>query len=76
MGFYRPRADLAAGSRVRAGDRLGFVDVLGVAQEVVAPVDGIVGASLVEAGEPVEYGQEVVEVELLDGRAAERGEGA
>lgn len=76
VGFYRPRADLAAGSRVRAGDRLGFVDVLGVAQEVVAPVDGIVGASLVEPGEPVEYGQEIVEVELLDGRAAERAEGA
>jgi biotin carboxyl carrier protein len=76
VGFYRPLRDLAAGSRIRAGDRLGFVDVLGVAQEVVAPVDGIVGAMLVEAGEPVEYGQEVVEVELLDGQAAERAEGA
>ncbi len=37
-------------TRVRAGDRLGIVDMLGVAQEVVAPVDGIVGASLVGAG--------------------------
>jgi biotin carboxyl carrier protein len=76
VGFFRPRADLATGSRVRSGDRLGTVDVLGVAQEVVAPVDGIVGATLVAAGEPVEYGQEVVEVELLEARAAERAEGA
>lgn len=76
VGFFRPSPDLAAGLRIRAGDRLGFVDVLGVAQEVVAPVDGVVGAMLVEAGEPVEYGQEVVELELLDGRAAERAEGA
>ena len=31
------------GTRVRAGDRLGVVDVLGVPQEVVAPADGVVG---------------------------------
>jgi biotin carboxyl carrier protein len=76
VGFFRPRADLAAGARVRAGDRIGTVDVLGVPQEVVAPVDGILGASLVEPGEPVEYGQEVVEIDLLDAPGGERGEGA
>ena len=65
VGFYRPSRDVAAGARVRAGDRLGTIDVLGVPQEVVSPVDGIVGASLVEAGDPVEYGQQVVEIELL-----------
>ena len=65
VGFYRPRHDMAAGVRVRAGDRLGTIDVLGVPQEVVSPADGIVGASLVEPGDPVEYGQEVVEIELL-----------
>ena len=54
------RPEPRAGTRVRAGDRLGAVDMLGVAQEVVAPVDGLVGASLVEAGEAVEYGQELV----------------
>ncbi len=65
VGFYRPRPDLAAGARVRAGDRLGTIDVLGVPQELVSPADGIVGASLVEPGDPVEYGQGVVEIELL-----------
>ena len=65
VGFYRPRPDLGAGARVRGGDRLGTIDVLGVPQEVVSPADGIVGASLVEPGDPVEYGQEVVEIELL-----------
>ena len=45
---------------MRAGDRLGAVDMLGVAQEVVAPIDGIVGASLVEPGDAVEYGQEIL----------------
>ncbi|HSW41258.1 MAG TPA: biotin/lipoyl-containing protein [Patescibacteria group bacterium] len=65
VGFYRPRPGLAAGARVRAGDRLGTIDVLGVPQEVVAPSDGIVGATHVEPGDPVEYGQEIVEIELL-----------
>jgi biotin carboxyl carrier protein len=74
VGFYRPRPDLAAGARVRAGDRLGSIDVLGVPQELVAPADGLVGASLVDPGDPVEYGQDVVEIELLAAPAAPHGE--
>jgi biotin carboxyl carrier protein len=65
VGFYQPRAGLTPGSRVRVGERLGIVDVLGVPQEVLAPATGILGASLVEPGEPVEYGQEIVAVELV-----------
>ena len=45
------------GARVRAGDVLGRVDVLGVAQEVVAPGDGVLETSFVEDGDVVEYGQ-------------------
>jgi biotin carboxyl carrier protein len=63
VGIYRPRPDLGVGTRVRAGDRLGAVDMLGVPQEVVAPSDGIVGVSLVEPGEAVEYGQELLAIE-------------
>ncbi len=64
VGIYQPRKDLTIGSRVRAGDRIGAVDMLGVPQEVVAPIDGVVGTSLVEPGEAVEYGQELVVVEF------------
>ncbi len=74
VGFFRPRGDLVAGARVRAGDRVGTIDVLGVPYEVVAPTDGIVGATLVGPGDPVEYGQDVVEVELLAPPAAARPE--
>jgi len=63
VGIFQPRPELRPGSRVRSGDRLGYVDVLGVRQEVVSPVDGIVGASLVESGDAVEYGQELVRLE-------------
>ena len=76
VGYFRPRADLHAGTRVRAGDRIGGVDVLGIGQDVLAPGDGLIGATLVEAGEPVEYGQAVIVLEQLsDGRpqAADAG---
>jgi biotin carboxyl carrier protein len=63
VGVFQPRRDLSAGDRVRAGDRLGAVDMLGVAQEVLAPVDGVLGASLVEPGDAVEYGQELLLIE-------------
>lgn len=64
VGIFQPRTEARSGTPVRAGDRLGAVDVLGVAQEVVAPVDGVVGSSLVEPGDAVEYGQELVVIEL------------
>jgi biotin carboxyl carrier protein len=64
VGVYQPSRDASPGTRVRSGDRLGVVDMLGVAQEVVAPADGLIGASLVEPGQAVEYGQELVIIEL------------
>jgi biotin carboxyl carrier protein len=74
VGFFRPRTDLAVGARLRAGDLLGTVDVLGVPHELVAPRGGVLGASLVASGEPVEYGQPVIEIELLDAPPGERAE--
>jgi biotin carboxyl carrier protein len=70
VGVYHPRGDLVVGMRVRAGDRIGYVNVLGVNQDVVSPVDGIIGSSLAEAGEAVEYAQELVRIELPE-RSAE-----
>ncbi|MFI5225544.1 MAG: acetyl-CoA carboxylase biotin carboxyl carrier protein [Candidatus Limnocylindrales bacterium] len=73
VGIFQPRAELRPGTRVRSGDRLGYVDVLGVRQEVVSPVDGIVGASLVEGGDAVEYGQELVRLESAAGHGGTGG---
>ena len=76
VGVYQPRKDLTAGAKVRAGDRLGAVDMLGIAQEVVSPVDGVVGASLVEAGDAVEYGQELLVIEFAPIPMSTNGTGA
>jgi biotin carboxyl carrier protein len=64
VGTFQAGPRAAAGTRVRAGDTLGSVNVLGVPQEVLSPVDGIVGSTLVEAGMAVEYGQELIRIEL------------
>ena len=64
VGIFQPGARAASGTRVRAGDSLGTVNVLGVPQDVPAPADGIVGATLVEGGTAVEYGQELIRIEL------------
>lgn len=64
VGIFRAR-DIRTGSRVRAGDRLATVDMLGVPQEVSAPADGIVATALVEDGDAVEYGQPLVVLEPI-----------
>ena len=64
VGIFTPGSRAASGTRIRAGDSLGSVNVLGVPQDVLSPVDGIVGSTLVEAGTAVEYGQELIRIEL------------
>jgi biotin carboxyl carrier protein len=67
VGVLRLNPDVTAGRRVRAGDQLGVVDMLGVPQEIVAPVDGVLGEQLVDNGDAVEYGQELVVIEFAAG---------
>jgi biotin carboxyl carrier protein len=64
VGVFHPGPKAASGTRVRTGEALGSVDVLGVPQEVIAPADGIVATTLVDGGTAVEYGQELVRLEL------------
>jgi len=64
VGIFQPGPRAASGTRVRAGDSLGSVNVLGVPQDVLAPADGIVGGTIVEDGTAVEYGQDLIRIEL------------
>ena len=72
VGVFRPGPRAVVGSRVRSGDTLGHIDVLGVAEEIPAPVDGLVTELLVEAGTAVEYGQELVVVAIATHAEASR----
>jgi biotin carboxyl carrier protein len=61
VGIFKPGA--VVGTRVRAGDRIAAVDLLGIAQDVVAPIDGTVVEVYPQSGDGVEYGEEVALVE-------------
>lgn len=61
VGVFRPGA--VAGTRVQRGDRIAIVDLLGIPQDVVSPIDGTITDILVQAGEAVEYGEAIAAIE-------------
>lgn len=62
VGYFTPGPKLQVGQVVARGDRLGAVDVLGIEQEVTAPQDGVIGRIHVEAGQAVEYGEDLASI--------------
>jgi biotin carboxyl carrier protein len=66
VGYFAPAPVLVVGGSVQAGDLLGRIDVLGIAQEVTAPAEGIIAAVLAEDGQAVDYGQVLAEVDPLE----------
>jgi len=63
VGYFGFADGLGPGLEVEKGDALGHVDMLGVRHDVRAPRRGMVRHLVAEAGEPVEYGQVVIELE-------------
>ncbi|MDW8106802.1 MAG: biotin/lipoyl-binding protein [Armatimonadota bacterium] len=58
VGYCTP-APIAIGSAVERGQVLATVEVLGIPNEVAAPLPGVLEAWAVEAGQPVQYGQAI-----------------
>ena len=63
VGYFSYTDGLGPGLAVEKGDALGYVDVLGVRHDVRAPRSGVVRNLVTEAGEAVEYGQLLIELE-------------
>jgi biotin carboxyl carrier protein len=63
VGYFSYADGLGPGLTVEKGDPLGYVDVLGVRHDVRAPRSGVVRNLVTEAGEAVEYGQLLIELE-------------
>lgn len=61
VGMFKP--GVPVGTRVRSGDRIATVDLLGIALDVVAPIDGTVVEVFPQNGDGVEFGEEVALVE-------------
>ncbi len=66
VGYFTPAPGLAVGASVQSGDLLGTIDVLGIAQEVTAPSDGLIARVLAEDGQAVEYGQVLADIDPLE----------
>ena len=56
------RRDVAVGTWVQAGDRVGVVDLLGIPQDVPSPVDGTLVEVFPDGGEAVEFGEAIAAV--------------
>jgi acetyl-CoA carboxylase biotin carboxyl carrier protein len=63
VGFFAYADGLGPGLEVDKGDTLGHVEMLGVRHDVRAPRGGTVRNLVTEGGEPVEYGQLLIELE-------------
>lgn len=57
---YCTLAPIAVGASVERGQTLATVEVLGIANEVVAPLPAVLEGWAVESGQPVQYGQPIV----------------
>ena len=53
------------GQKVNKGEKLGFIESMRIMKEVTSPAKGIVTAKFVKHGSPVEYGQKILEVEIV-----------
>jgi acetyl-CoA carboxylase biotin carboxyl carrier protein len=68
VGYFVYAEGLGPGLAVDKGQALGWVEVLGVRHDVRAPRTGTVRHLVAESGEPVEYGQVVIELEPAEAR--------
>lgn len=64
VGYFREHEQpLEAGRRLAAGEVIGDIVALGIANEVVSPFEGTITEVAVRAGDAVEYGQTLLKVE-------------
>lgn len=62
---YCTLAPIEVGKRVERGETLATIEVLGIANDIPAPVHGILQEWAVETGQAVEYGQVLARIQPL-----------
>ena len=65
VGYFSPAPVLRVGHTVQAGDRWATSTCWASRSDVSAPSGGLISAVLAEAGQAVEYGQVLAEIEAL-----------
>lgn len=54
------------GDTIEPGQKLGIVEAMNIPKDIISQVHGIITKALVEDASPVEYGQPLFEVELME----------
>lgn len=64
VGIFRAaiKTPVGIGSRIKAGQTIGMIEVMRLSNEIPAPVSGEISAVFVQDGQPVEYGQPLFEI--------------
>jgi acetyl-CoA carboxylase biotin carboxyl carrier protein len=61
---------IAVGDTVRAGQVVGYIEAMSVVSDVESDAEGEVTAILIAEGQPVEYGQPLIELQVAPGRSS------
>lgn len=64
VGYFRPHEPLEIGRRVERGGVVAAVTALGLANDVVSPVDGEIVEVLAEPEQALEYGQPIARIRV------------
>ena len=62
VGIYHAMTKLTVGHNVQSGQKLAYIDILGIKKEVVSNVSGIITHVHVEENAGVEYGETLLSV--------------
>jgi len=66
VGYFQfANGSMAVGTALESGDIIGSITALGIVNEVVSEFSGEVAEVLVDDGDPVEYGQSLIRIEVV-----------
>ena len=63
--YHKPPRSIQPGDTIQEGEVVGHIEAMRIPNDIVAEVGGIVTQVFIEDGSPVEYGQELLMLQVL-----------
>jgi len=57
VGLYHNTAEFKDGDYVQSGQKMGYIDIMGIKKDILAPVNGVIVNINIEDNSGVEYGE-------------------